>query len=133
MNKLRIPLLISGLIAALATSKAPIDSGDSADHGDSDPDTALGECSERAVEDCSEQCRTIDGRLLQDDGEGGLCVDFGEEGEALACMDADGGCGDAETLAAPSADSDQCWWFPSTCVPEGWVMCSESTADECVD
>jgi hypothetical protein len=83
-----------------------------------------------AVEACAadDACTTLDARTIHTDVEPN-CVDFSEESVPKACMDADVGCGDAETLAGPP-DSDECWWFPSTCVPDGWTSCGD-VAHEC--
>lgn len=89
-------------------------------------------CEDVAPEDCAatEGCAAITGRLLRTDTTPDPCVDFTDPGEPLACMSADGGCGDAETLAAPPDDPSACTWFSSTCIPAGWVSCGD-VADEC--
>jgi hypothetical protein len=99
----------------------------------SDPeDTAGTECPSYSVTECADhaECGFINGRLLQDDGAGGQCVDFSVDGEPVGCLGVGMGCGDAETLAAPADDPDACTWFPSTCIPTGWVSCGD-VADEC--
>jgi hypothetical protein len=68
---------------------------------------------------------------MQDDGAGGICVDFSASPVALGCDVADMGCGAAETLAASPDDPSTCWWFPSTCVPAGWGGCASSEYGEC--
>ena len=46
-------------------------------------------------------------------------------------MDADIGCGDAITFGKPEgADESECHLFTSTCMPEGWVPCTEYYSDE---
>lgn len=106
------------LLLACAGDK-PSDSGAAADCAALDPTT----CATR------EDCSTIDGRPLQDDGSGGVCVDYYDEPVPLGCMSAEGGCGAAET---GGLDGDgTCWWFSSTCLPSGWTSCEFSVVDEC--
>ncbi|MED5374013.1 MAG: hypothetical protein VX899_23550 [Myxococcota bacterium] len=92
-------------------------------------------CAELSLEDCATegvaQCSLLSGRALQDDGAGGQCVDFSVDSEPMGCIDDDQGCGDAETVAAPADDPENCThWFPSTCLPDGYVYCG-SSIDEC--
>jgi hypothetical protein len=128
MKTPRIVLLLSGLLAALATSKAPIDSGDS----DPDDTAVAATCANTAVESCEDQgCALIRARELQDDGDGGVCVDWSDETVPKGCMDADLGCAEAEALAAPADDPTDCWWFSNLCLPEGWVSCESTEYGEC--
>lgn len=70
------------------------------------------------------QCAVIEGRPILDDGAGGQCVDFDSDRVGLGCMDADWGCGEAETLGRPPGGD--CYWFPTTCLPTGWEVCEGS-------
>ena len=99
---------------------------------DTDTDTDTDGCASLDVDACAANgaCAVITGRTLQETA-AGVCVDFGEDPIPLGCMDAKGGCGDAETLAAESEGSCT-HWFSSTCLPQGWTACDEPTwADEC--
>ncbi len=129
MKSLRMFLLASGLLAALATSKAPIDSGDS-DRGDT---AAAATCATTDLGSCEAlgDCALISARELRDDGDGEVCVDFTAETVPKGCMDAEQGCAEAETLAAPADDPSDCWWFSNLCLPEGWVSCETSEYGEC--
>ncbi|MBN2801305.1 MAG: hypothetical protein JXX28_19345 [Deltaproteobacteria bacterium] len=89
-------------------------------------------CADQLPDDCEAAgCAVIAGRLLQETDDGAHCVDFTGERVPQGCMEAELGCGDAETLAAPPDDPDACWWFSSTCLPPGWVTCGEGWADAC--
>lgn len=69
-------------------------------------------------------CAPIDARPMVDDGAGGVCVDFGVPFQAVGCMAAAVGCDDVETVAT---DPDgAAWWFPSSCVPDGWTSTSNA-------
>lgn len=122
------------LLSLLACTPEPEDTADTGDT--SDPVT----CADRALDECTSDglCAGIMARIPQDDGEGGVCLDWTLDSEIKGCMDADTGCGDAETWGAPSAGAE-CLWFPSTCLPDGWVDCgwidmAECPADtECAD
>jgi hypothetical protein len=102
-------------------TSATDDTGSAADCATMDPTTCAGRS----------DCSTIDGRQMQDDGSGGQCVDYSQASEPVGCMNADWGCDDAETLAADPASPDACWWFPSGCLPTGWVSCQSGEYGEC--
>jgi len=89
------------------------------------------ECTERSVETCleDEACTYLSGFPLQDDGNGGSCVDWSIEAEPQGCIAIETACPPSIEFAAPAADSGDCWAFTSGCIPEGWVSCA--FADEC--
>lgn len=71
-------------------------------------------CEDLSLANCEQRqdCRVIDGRKVY---EAQQCL---MSSEPLGCMPVDVDCGDALT---PAKDpSGQCYWFPSTCVPDGW-------------
>jgi hypothetical protein len=91
------------------------------------PDTACDEaglpsqCEDLEPEACEESavCRTIDGRVRGSD-------------DPLApsgCIGADTGCGDAETCAFDGTETGDPYWFPSTCIPAGWVPAPCTTGE----
>ncbi len=88
------------------------------------PDTP--DCAEVTAEECGERpdCLTVEGRPAQatDDG---FCVEYAATPTAHDCQDGKGGCGDIPYLAAPADDPSVCWWFPNTCIPDGWVLCGD--------
>ena len=98
------------------------------------PDLDPLECAELTVEACQtrDDCTTVDGLTLHQDGEE-YCVDWNEESTPLGCLDMDTGCGEAETYAAPAGDPGDCYWFPTTCWPSGWVGCNITSAGECAE
>jgi hypothetical protein len=108
------------LVASLATSKAPTDSGlDSATRA---------ACLTLSVTDCEADpaCSTIDGRSL--DGE---CVDYSLDPEPQGCQARDLSCPAVELVAAPAEDPTACLLFQSGCIPEGWVVCEDFNYEEC--
>ena len=88
-------------------------------------------CEAVAPETCAARadCAAIAGRAMHDDGVGGWCVDFADPSVPVGCMDANTGCTDAEVLALPP-DDPTWWWFPSGCLPQGWLEVG-SIAPEC--
>lgn len=92
------------------------------------------DCADRdpsACEDSTGLCAVISGKPLTLVSEGEYCLDWDDPMEALGCMEADGGCGDAETLAIKDGTDGTCsWWLPNTCIPTGYTYC-EGWADEC--
>jgi hypothetical protein len=128
MKTPRIVLLLSGLLAALATSKAPIDSGDS----DPDDTAVAATCANTAVESCEDQgCALIRARELQDDGDGGVCVDWSDERGPPRARPGARPRPPPPPLAAPADDPTDCWWFSNLCLPEGWVSCESTEYGEC--
>lgn len=84
------------------------------------------DCPDLDVDACADAqaCRTIDGKVLADDGSGGLCLDWeGTPSEPYGCLAADAGCPAAEGYGAPADDPSACTWFSSLCLPSGWVAC----------
>ena len=62
-------------------------------------------------------CTTINGHTLYADGEDSTCVNWAEAPLPLGCMDADTGCDDAITFAAPADAADDittCTLFTTT-------------------
>ncbi len=90
------------------------------------PDTDAPDCAEVTAEECGERpdCLTVEGRPAQatDDG---FCVEYAATPTAHDCQDGKGGCGDIPYLAVPADDPSVCWWFPNTCIPDGWVLCGD--------
>ncbi len=97
--------------------------------------TSEEDCPTLSVDACesASACRTIDGKRLSDDDEGGLCLDWETPSEPYGCLSADAGCASAEGYAAPASDPALCTWFSSLCFPDGWVPCEPAvdTAPEC--
>lgn len=91
-------------------------------------------CADRdpsACEDTTGLCAVISGRPLTLVSEGEYCLDWDDPMIELGCMEADVGCGDAETLTSQDGGDGTCsWWFPNTCTPVGYTYC-EGWADEC--
>lgn len=92
---------------------------DTQDTTDSSPDSGTDSsyaksCEELDVDQCAQRqdCRVIDGRKVF---EAEKCL---MSSQPLGCMSVNLYCGDAET---PAKNPDgECYWFPSTCVPDGW-------------
>ena len=84
------------------------------------------DCAAVAPADCAATagCEAYSARPFQDDGAGGVCVDFSEATVPVACQDADTGhaCGDAETPASADSDPDTLYLFNNTCIPDGWSV-----------
>ena len=48
----------------------------------------------------------------------------------VSCLSNDEMCSEAITYAhAP--DSDECWYFTNSCIPEGWTTCPYPDEPEC--
>ena len=86
-------------------------------------------CQSVSPADCAQQgsCAPIDARPVVSDGEGSTCVRFDNDPTAVGCQAASIGCGDAITFAA-NAEGER-FWFPSTCVPEGFTVETGDTGE----
>jgi hypothetical protein len=84
-----------------------------------DDDSSIS-CSEMGIDLCDThgECRLIFGLPVNQEK---ACIELSTL-VPLGCMDAEGGCGDAETLAYNSAGS--VFWFSSTCIPPDFTDCS---------
>lgn len=89
-------------------------------------DSGTSECADLAPPQCAgtPECQVIAGRPLIPFG-AGYCYPTDGEPMALGCMGAGEGCGDAETIAASPEDPSRCFFFSSTCIPEGWSVCGD--------
>lgn len=124
------------------------DDEDLKDTGDAPPDDETGTpddtddsgtapaCADLAPDACATRadCGVIDGRPMHKQ-DGAWCVDHDEASQPLGCMEAEDGCGDAETIASSPDAPETCWWFSSTCIPTGWTVCEDvgGKYGECVD
>lgn len=99
---------------------------DTAGTGTGGSDSGTGECAEMPPPQCAStpECQVIAGRPLIPLS-GGFCYPTEDEPLPLGCMDAGEGCGDAETIASSPEDPSRCFWFSSTCIPEGWSVCGD--------
>ena len=107
---------------------------DTEETGDTDTDTedtgTEASCEQLSVEECQtrDDCHTRSGNPMSFD-EPNQCWNI-EAAQETHCMSNDMGCGDAITYAhAP--DSEDCWHFTDTCIPEGWTMCDYPDEPEC--
>lgn len=77
------------------------------------------------IEQCqtSEHHVTIDGRYVDVENK---CL---RHPEPVGCMEADIGCGDALTIA--QAPNSKCYWFSSTCIPNGWQVVGSDDEPSC--
>ena len=101
---------------------------------DKSSDTADAEnlsCPELSLDSCAEDenCRIVGAGAMGQTADGDLCIDMNAEGEELGCID-NGPCDDAETYAR-APDSETCYFFADTCIPEGWLPCAVGGVDEC--
>lgn len=87
-------------------------------------------CAERMPFACEtdELCRVVDGVGLMVDEAGEDCLSFEAGWTDLGCIDADLDCLTVEIVAAD--DDGVGWWFPDSCVPDGWVV-EAGTIGEC--
>ena len=94
-------------------------------------DTALTlNCEELSLEECSSSsdCSPRSARPITFD-DVNECWTI-EEPQNVSCMDAVLSCMDVETYAQ-DPDSEECWFFSSSCIPEGWTNCSDREELEC--
>jgi hypothetical protein len=131
-----LPILLLFLACSPTGDKS--EDSDSASGGDADTDTDSDTddpvvCQDLTPLDCKERsdCVVIQAKALSLDCSGESCLDWDTPSEDKGCMDAEGGCGDAETIAASPQDPSECWWFSSTCIPGGWTVCDTQWVDEC--
>lgn len=126
-------VLLLGCGDKAETGTSPDDTAQTAETGDTDETgEPLPDCPEVPAEACSDRpdCISADGRPTQTTEEG-TCVEYSTEATAHGCLSKKGGCGDIPVLAAPEAGAE-CWWFPNTCIPQGWVKCgSYDKWEEC--
>jgi len=89
------------------------------DSGVQDTGTVLPDCATIAVDECGSymHCAEISAYHLYVD-DVNTCYEI-EEQHVVGCMDPSMGCGDAITFA--SDESGVSYWFPSTCIPDGWT------------
>ena len=87
------------------------------------------QCVALSVEECSnhEACEVVYGLPIVQNDAGEDCVDYdGQTPVGCAYL----GCSaDPTTTVASPPDSEQCWFFTSGCLLEGWEVCSEYPAD----
>ena len=110
------------------TSDTDTSDTDTSDTDTSDTDTDTPSCDTVAAADCgtTDGCATIRGRDVTDAD----CIDYTADATPYGCMQADGGCGDAETWARATEDGD-CVLFSDTCIPDGWLTCDFQDTPEC--
>lgn len=101
------------------------DTSDTDDSGVTD-----GDCATLSVEICHtrDDCTARSANPMTFD-EPNQCWEL-EPSQEVSCLSNDMGCGDAITYASPP-DSEACWWFSDTCIPEGWTECSYPDEPEC--
>ena len=91
--------------------------------------TAVILCADLSTDECSnhEECELVYGSPIVQNDAGEDCVDY--DGQTpVGCADL--GCSaDPTTTVASPPDSDQCWFFASGCLLEGWETCSDYPAD----
>ena len=112
------------------------DSGnsDTSDSGNSDTGSsdipAEQACEELTVDECHtrDDCHTRSGAPTTFDTANECWVI--EAYQETHCMSNDMACGDALTYAhAPN--SEECWLFTDTCIPQGWTQCTYPDEPEC--
>ena len=83
-------------------------------------------CAQTPLDECSNdpQCELVVGSPIVENASGEYCVDNSVQ-EAQACADAGCSADPTITIAHPP-DSEECWMFPSGCLPEGWSYCTQS-------
>lgn len=93
------------------------------DSASNDTGSVLPDCATIAADECGTHthCTGISAYQLDVD-DVNTCYEIGEE-QAVGCMDIDVGCGEAITFASDANGTP--YWFPSTCIPEGWTELSE--------
>jgi hypothetical protein len=87
-------------------------------------------CEELSLEECSSgaDCSPRSARLITFDDVNECWTT--EEPQNVSCMDAVLSCMSVETYAhAP--DSQECWFFSNSCIPEGWTLCSDLEEPGC--
>ena len=89
------------------------------DSASNDTAELLPDCATIDVDECGTyaHCVGISGYQLDVD-DANACYELGEQ-HIVGCMDAEMGCGDAITFASDASETS--YWFPSTCIPEGWT------------
>ena len=83
-------------------------------------------CAQTPLDECAsyDQCELVVGSPIVENTDGEYCIDYSVQ-EAQAC--ADYGCSADPTITiAHPPDSEECWVFPSGCLPEGWSYCTQS-------
>ena len=123
-------------------TSAENDSADTASDTDTDtsvPEETGSETGGETVQSCEaleedecvsrEDCYPLSGHPMSF-SEADQCWEV-EASQFTHCMSVEMGCGDAITYAQ-NPDSGECWWFSSTCTPEGWTICDYPEEPECV-
>ena len=106
---------------------------DSDTDSDTNQDTSSVEnCTELSIADCAaaDECTVITSSQVEYD-ERNECYAWANSVERVGCMAADMGCGSAFTYAAAPDNSEQCYGFTNTCIPEGWINCEQVNIGEC--
>jgi hypothetical protein len=116
-------------VDSLADADADADADVDVDaDADTDTDTHTGGlsdgCEMFGENDCSldPDCVVVYGYPIVDDTGAEACVDRSAGSTFLGCVSGLAGCGDYPTTAG---DGFTCWWFPNTCVPDGWTWCGD--------
>jgi hypothetical protein len=93
-------------------------------------------CADLPPDACTDDlCETIRAQPLQDDGEGGLCLDPGADPVPQTCIDFGDPCTalDVTRYAASPEDPETCWYFSfGGCVPSDWTPCEDDEPGQCV-
>ena len=109
------------------------------DGAGNDDGTDAADCSAVPIEDCSATagCTNLVASLLEVDAASGRDCWNAEPVNAVCAAAGDfGNCTDEATAAAPPDDPAGCLLFTNSCVPDGWVSCTEVpdlTCPLCVD
>ena len=87
-------------------------------------------CPGQAVEQCEDfsHCTSIYASPLIINAEE-ECWTLSET-EYVGCRDNDEPAGNSEEFARPS-EAEECYYFPTTLVPDGWISCDEILEQEC--
>ena len=108
--------------AEAAEDSSAVDSAENTDSAT--PQTVR--CAQIPLDECAsyEQCELVVGSPVVENEMGEYCIDNDTQ-EAQAC--ADYGCSaDPSITIAHPPDSEECWMFPSGCLPEGWSYCTQN-------
>ena len=120
-------MLILSFLACMESK--PEETGMSATPVDSGETTEIISCADRSIEECGddEACELVSGLPIIQNDAGEECIDL--DGQTpVGC--ADYGCSaEPTTTVASPPDSDECWFFASGCVLEGWEVCDNYPAD----
>ena len=86
-------------------------------------------CAQLSLDECAnyDQCELVSGSPIITNSSGEECLDSSVQ-EDKACVDYGCSAEPSLTVAHPPED-EQCWLFPSGCLPDGWTTCSDMPSE----